>query len=700
MKILIVDDKKEALYMLETLLRGNGYEVESASDGVEALEKVSRDGFDMIISDILMPQMDGFQLCREIKGNKDLREIAFVFYTATYTDPRDEEFALNLGAERFIIKPTEPDVFIKTLREVIKSQKAGKLTAPRTPVEDEVIYLKQYNERLIKKLEDKMLQLEEMNKTIKENLAQLSKKNRYETIIGAVTQSIHRSINLQDVLENAVEAMSKNIDGVNNVSIYLVEGEEAVLRAYRGYPSWWINRAKRIPYPKGFTWKTIIVGKPMYVADVDQDTVIGTAGREMGTKSYASMPIHFGGKTIGCININSLEKNAFDEEELKLLEIVVKQIEIAINNAQIAEAMRASEESLRSIIENEPECVKMLAPEGTVLQMNPAGLAIIEADDAEAIIGRSVYPIIAPEHRKAFRVMMESVLRGNKGKLEFEIISLKNNRRWLETNAVPIYNNRNEVIALLGVARDVTERKLAEEALLKATEQLRMLSRQLMKVQETERRHIARELHDEIGQALTAVKIDLEKMQGLDKHGLHTQGLEESIVTIDRTLRQVRNLSLDLRPSMLDDLGLIAALRWLIDRQAQRAGLIAEFIVDPLETKLEPELETVCFRTVQEALTNVVRHARAKHVHVELRKSKTELKLIIRDDGIGFDVSAAQRRALRGESFGLLSMQERVQLAGGQFEIKSKPKHGTTIRAHFPLTSPLSPKKRGKSKGL
>jgi len=87
-------------------------------------------------------------------------------------------------------------------------------------------------------------------------------------------------------------------------------------------------------------------------------------------------------------------------------------------------------------------------------------------------------------------------------------------------------------------------------------------------------------------------------------------------------------------------------------------------------------------------------------VHVELRKSKTELKLIIRDDGIGFDVSAAQRRALRGESFGLLSMQERVQLAGGQFEIKSKPKHGTTIRAHFPLTSPLSPKKRGKSKGL
>jgi len=359
MKILIVDDKKEDLYMLETLLRGNGYEVECAANGAEALEKVSRDGFEMIISDILMPQMDGFQLCREIKTNEVLKEIAFVFYTATYTDPKDEELALNLGAEKFIIKPTEPDVFIETLKEVIRSQKAGKLIAPRPPVEDEVIYLKQYNERLIKKLEDKMMQLGEMNKTLRESVTQLSRKNRYETIISTVTRSVHRSINLQDVLENAVESMRQNIDGVDNVSIYLIEGEdfdelsraEAVLKAYRGYPSWWINRARRIPYPKGFTWKTMIEGKPMYVADVDQDSVIGPAGREMGTKSYASMPIQFEGKTVGVININSLHKNAFDEEELRVLETVAQQIEVAINNARQAEALKQSKEEIIKINE-------------------------------------------------------------------------------------------------------------------------------------------------------------------------------------------------------------------------------------------------------------------------------------------------------------------------------------------------------------
>ncbi|MBW1740700.1 MAG: PAS domain S-box protein [Deltaproteobacteria bacterium] len=169
MKILIVDDHKEDRYMLEVLLQGHGYEVETAADGVEALEKVLHDDFDIIISDILMPRMDGFRLCREVKKNKNLKNITFVFYTATYTDPGNEEFALSLGAERFIIKPTEPDIFMEILKEVIKSYETGTLVAPKAPIEDETVYLKEYNERLIKKLEDKMLDLERVNKGLNES---------------------------------------------------------------------------------------------------------------------------------------------------------------------------------------------------------------------------------------------------------------------------------------------------------------------------------------------------------------------------------------------------------------------------------------------------------------------------------------------------------------------------------------------------
>ena len=168
MRILIVDDTPDSLYMLESLLRGYNYDVDTATNGIEALEKLSQNRFDMIISDILMPQMDGFQLCREVKKDTRLKDTAFVFYTATYTDPKDRDFALSLGAERFIVKPVEPDKFIEMLQEIIKSHEAKTLRAPKTPIEDEEIYLKEYNERLIKKMEDKMLQMEQANKTLSE----------------------------------------------------------------------------------------------------------------------------------------------------------------------------------------------------------------------------------------------------------------------------------------------------------------------------------------------------------------------------------------------------------------------------------------------------------------------------------------------------------------------------------------------------
>ncbi len=184
---------------------------------------------------------------------------------------------------------------------------------------------------------------------LRESYAQLAKKNRYETIISKVTRAVHQSINLQDVFENAVEVLSKNIDRADGVTIYLVEGQEVVLKAHRGYPDQYIEGLRRIPYPKGFRWKVIKEGKPRYSPDADIDTFIDPATREMGVKSYLCMPIRYEGKTWGTITILSLQRNAFDEEELKLLEIVAHQIETAINNAQQAEALRKALRELEQL---------------------------------------------------------------------------------------------------------------------------------------------------------------------------------------------------------------------------------------------------------------------------------------------------------------------------------------------------------------
>ncbi|MGH7808611.1 MAG: sigma 54-interacting transcriptional regulator, partial [Thermodesulfobacteriota bacterium] len=205
----------------------------------------------------------------------------------------------------------------------------------KTWSEDTIELLKIVGEMFANALERKRAE-----EALKESFAQLSKKNRYETIISSVTRAVHRSINLQDVFENAVEAMNKNIERADNVSIYMIEGKRIILKAYRGYPDSYIERVRTIPYATGFTWKTIIDGKLRYCSDVDQDTAIGPAGREMGTKSYVSIPIYFEGQAIGAMSINSLQKNAFDEEDLKLLQMVAQQIEVAIKNAKQAEALR------------------------------------------------------------------------------------------------------------------------------------------------------------------------------------------------------------------------------------------------------------------------------------------------------------------------------------------------------------------------
>lgn len=160
MKILVVDDREDDRYLLETMLRGSGYGVVSARNGVEALEILKKDSIGMIITDILMPKMDGFQLCHECKQDNNCRKIPFIFYTATYTDKNDEEFALNLGAELFIVKPTEPDVLLNKLKIVIEKYKNRVIVTPKQPIQEEKVYLVEYNKVLVNKLEKKLQDLE------------------------------------------------------------------------------------------------------------------------------------------------------------------------------------------------------------------------------------------------------------------------------------------------------------------------------------------------------------------------------------------------------------------------------------------------------------------------------------------------------------------------------------------------------------
>jgi PAS domain S-box-containing protein len=217
-----------------------------------------------------------------------------------------------------------------------------------------------------------------------------------------------------------------------------------------------------------------------------------------------------------------------------------------------------------------------------------------------------------------------------------------------------------------------------------AKDRVEKLSRRLIEAEEKERRRIARELHDEIGQALTALKVNLQEL--VEGRGDFSERKRESDSIVERLLGQVRGVALDLRPSLLDDLGLAEAIAWYARKQAERTGLRGKCVVDPERIKADPEIETACFRVAQEALTNVARHARATRFSVELLQHSGGLSLIVRDDGTGFDVAAKLAAAAQGASFGLAGMKERVELLGGSLAVISDSDSGTEIQVEFPNT--------------
>jgi signal transduction histidine kinase len=191
-------------------------------------------------------------------------------------------------------------------------------------------------------------------------------------------------------------------------------------------------------------------------------------------------------------------------------------------------------------------------------------------------------------------------------------------------------------------------------------------------------------LHDEFGQVLATITLHLHTARSLVGNAARLQ-LDECATLLQQAGEQIRSLALELRPTMLDTLGLEAALRWLAEQHQQRTGCETTVVGHLSGVPPSPEITIACFRVVQEALTNVMRHAAAQHVWIELDQSDSVLELVVRDDGVGFDVVRTREATKRG-SFGLLGMTERVQLLGGTLRVASEPGLGTSIHASFPLS--------------
>ncbi|HZW39072.1 MAG TPA: response regulator [Ignavibacteriaceae bacterium] len=367
-------------------------------------------------------------------------------------------------------------------------------------------------------------------------------------------------------------------------------------------------------------------------------------------------------------------------------------IEMALYKKLIENKLKESERWLSTILKSIGEAIIAVDISGNIQFMN-AVAEKLTGWTQDSALKNNIKDIFNIKRNDSEEQLTNFLSDEKQFSLEEAIITNRqNNQIPIEYSFFPIQDDNKNLKGTVLIFRDISEQRKAElekEKLFNRVrdtqERLRALSRRLMEVQEREARNLARELHDEIGQVLTAIKINLQTIfryphtQEVDYH------VKESVELVDTVLKQIRNISLDLRPSMLDDLGLVPAIRWYVDKQSQRSGIESKINNHEFSKRLNNNIEITCFRIVQEAFTNVIKHSGASSILIDLWEEDEKLHLVIQDDGKGFNVYGALKKALRGESIGILGMQERIELIGGELKIDSSEGAGTKITATFPL---------------
>src|ERR1041384_1470610 len=514
---------------------------------------------------------------------------------------------------------------------------------------------------------------------------------RLETeILRDANIALTQNLSLERVLETLLDFLARLVP-YDSANVMLCNSEWRfvirALRRYEGYQNIETTRSIIFEGKKNALLRRIYTTKQsLIVPDTYSEPEWEFRPGADHVRNWMGVPLVTSGTVIGLYSVDKIEPDFFKPEHARLAETLAAQAAIAIQNAQLFEqsqryvaeleeriaqrkraeiALRESEERYRELFENAKDAIYVHDLEGTYLSINRAAEKL-SGYAREEIIGHNFKDFVAPEHARYVRdSFWKKLAQQGETTYEVEVIAKDGRRVPIEISSRAIYEN-GMLVGVQGMARDITERKLAQDA-------LQMFSHQLIEAQEDERRRIARELHDQIGQILTAVKMNLYIVQQYCKTPEAGSSVKDNIEAVDEALRLVRVLSVDLRPPVLDDLGLVTALQWYVDRYLRRTGLSGEVIIDLPDhnERFSRERETACFRIAQQALSNIARHAQASQIQVQLIKDGNVLLLTVKDDGVGFDVESLRKRAARAATLGLVSMQERAHAAGGTIEIES-----------------------------
>lgn len=362
-----------------------------------------------------------------------------------------------------------------------------------------------------------------------------------------------------------------------------------------------------------------------------------------------------------------------------------------VERKQVVAALLNSEEKFRGLVEQSPLSIQILNLDGQIVQVNKAWHELWGISDEDLPEVLREYNMLEDQQAKDLGVLplIKKAFNGENvtlpvieydasttaGNLGLEHIEA--NKRWLQGRLYPIRNSQGEMVNVANIEEDITARKLAEKKILDHRQRLKSMAFQLIIAEEKERSRIAADLHDHIGQTLAFNRIQVAKAKKYASEEKLADALDEISRSLKKTIQDTKSMVFELSSPLLDELGLLSAIRhWLEENVTRKHGIEFELIGDKVRYPLSKVLKSLLFRNVRELLTNVIRHAQASKVIVSLVESETELKVVVSDDGAGFDIRELKEKEGGRKKFGLFSIREQMEDMGGSIEIISNPGNG------------------------
>ena len=526
------------------------------------------------------------------------------------------------------------------------------------------------------------------------------KANRLYFFISQVNQMIVRTTNQETLFKEACR-IAVELGKFKLAWIGLIDetSQTVVPEIYAGAGEEYLSEIKpisvrNVPEGLGPTGRAIREGKYHICNDIELDPQMlpwKEQALNNGYRSSMALPIKKFGRVIGAFSLYSPEKNFFDESEIALLEEAVGDVSFALevfekeSQRQKAElGVVESERRYHTLAEVSPVGIFHTDEKGSTTYVNPRWCQI-SGMTYEAAMGNGWFDAVHEEDKdKLRRGWEEATSKKEVSVSEYRFVRPNGSIAWVIGQAIPERDTEGNIVGYVGTTTDITERKKYEKELEETSEKLRQLTAHLLNIREEERKRIGREIHDELGQQLTAIKMDVSwiaKKTDPANEAFKTK-LQNVIGLLDGGNQSIRRILNELRPVILDDYGLVEALKWQAQQFSSNTGVPVDFRTSESQIRVAEEITTCVFRVFQEALTNITRYAKASKVMVSLDVDNESILLNIEDNGTGFDTESSKTK----KSFGILGMKERVFSLNGSFNLVSAPGKGTRITINLPIT--------------